>query len=58
MAKKKTERIVFDHIEILDAGAKGVCVAKAPDGKIIFIPNVVPGDVVDVQTFKKRKAYY
>ncbi|RZL44057.1 MAG: 23S rRNA (uracil(1939)-C(5))-methyltransferase RlmD, partial [Pedobacter sp.] len=23
-----------------------------------FIPNVVPGDVVDVQTFKKRKAYY
>lgn len=25
---------------------------------MIFIPNVVPGDVVDVQTFKKRKAYY
>jgi hypothetical protein len=23
----------------------------------VFIP-VVPGDVVDVQTFKKRKAYY
>ncbi len=37
---------------------KGVSVAKAPDGKVIFIPNVVPGDVVDVQTFKKRKAYY
>ncbi|HWR94217.1 MAG TPA: 23S rRNA (uracil(1939)-C(5))-methyltransferase RlmD, partial [Flavobacterium sp.] len=29
-----------------------------PDGKVIFIPNVVPGDVVDIQTFKKRKAYY
>ena len=58
MAKKNTDKIVFNHIKVLDAGAKGVSVAKAPDGKVIFIPNVVPGDVVDVQTFKKRKAYY
>ncbi len=58
MARKITDKIVFNHIQVLDAGAKGVSVAKAPDGKIIFIPNVVPGDVVDVQTFKKRKAYY
>ena len=58
MSKKITERAVFHHIEILDAGAKGVSVAKAPDGKVIFVPNVVPGDVVDIQTFKKRKAYY
>jgi tRNA/tmRNA/rRNA uracil-C5-methylase (TrmA/RlmC/RlmD family) len=26
---------------------KGVSVAKAPDGKVVFIPNVVPGDVID-----------
>ncbi len=56
--RKKTDKIVFENVEVLDAGAKGVSVAKAPDGKVIFIPNVVPGDVVDVQTFKKRKAYY
>ena len=58
MARKITNKIVFDHIKVLDAGAKGVSVAKAPDGKVIFIPNVVPGDVVDIQTLKKRKAYY
>jgi 23S rRNA (uracil1939-C5)-methyltransferase len=58
MARKKTDKIIFEHVAVLDAGAKGVSVAKADDGKIIFIPNVVPGDVVDVQTFKKRKAYY
>ena len=58
MAKKVTDKIVFDTVKVLDAGAKGVSVAKAPDGKVIFITNVVPGDVVDVQTFKKRKAYY
>ena len=48
MGKKKTEKIVFENVKILDAGAKGVSVAKAPDGKVIFLPNVVPGDVVDV----------
>ncbi len=48
----------FEQIEVLDAGAKGVSVAKAPDGAVIFLPNVVPGDVVDIQTFKKRKSYY
>ncbi|EKT4517718.1 23S rRNA (uracil(1939)-C(5))-methyltransferase RlmD [Flavobacterium psychrophilum] len=58
MGKKITDKIVFDTVKVLDAGAKGVSVAKAPDGKVIFISNIVPGDVVDVQTFKKRKAYY
>ena len=55
---RKNKKIEFHKIEITDAGAKGKCVAKAPDGKIIFINNVVPGDVVDVQTFKKRKKFY
>lgn len=58
MGRKKTDKIIFENITVLDAGAKGVSIAKAPDGKVIFIPNVVPGDVVDIQTFKKRKAYY
>ncbi len=58
MARKVKDKIIFENILVHDAGAKGVSVAKAPDGKIIFIPNVVPGDVVDIQTFKKRKSYY
>ena len=58
MGRKQTKKVIFENITVLDAGAKGVSVAKAPEGQVIFIPNVVPGDVVDVQTFKKRKAYY
>ena len=58
MGRKVTNKIIFENITVLDAGAKGVSVAKAPEGQVIFIPNVVPGDVVDVQTFKKRKSYY
>ncbi len=55
---RRNKKQVFTNVEVIDAGAKGKTVAKAPDGKVIFLPNAVPGDVVDVQTFKKRKAYY
>lgn len=58
MGRKNTDKIIFTEVPVLDAGAKGVSVAKAEDGRVIFIPNVVPGDVVDVQTFKKRKSYF
>ncbi|WP_418604503.1 23S rRNA (uracil(1939)-C(5))-methyltransferase RlmD [Hwangdonia sp.] len=56
--RRKQRKQVFENVEVIDAGAKGKTIAKAPDGKVIFLPNAVPGDVVDVQTFKKRKAYY
>ena len=58
MSRKRNRKQVFTNIEVIDAGAKGKTVAKAPDGRVIFLPNAVPGDVVDVQTFKKRKAYF
>ncbi|SDS26862.1 23S rRNA m(5)U-1939 methyltransferase [Formosa sp. Hel1_31_208] len=58
MARRNNKRQIFENIEVIDAGAKGKTVAKAPDGRVIFLPNAVPGDVVDVQTFKKRKAYF
>ena len=58
MGRRKSIKQIFEQIEVLDAGAKGKAIAKAPDGKVIFIANAVPGDVVDIQTTKKRKAYY
>ncbi|MDT0622060.1 23S rRNA (uracil(1939)-C(5))-methyltransferase RlmD [Croceitalea vernalis] len=56
--RKKNKRQIFEEIEVLDAGAKGKTIAKAPDGRVIFLTNTVPGDVVDIQTTKKRKAYF
>ena len=56
--RKKSRRQLFENVTVVDAGAKGKSVAKAPDGRVIFLSNAVPGDVVDVQTFKKRKAYF
>jgi 23S rRNA (uracil1939-C5)-methyltransferase len=57
MARKKTQPI-FENIEVIDAGARGKTIAKAPDGRVIFLSNTVPGDVVDIRTGKKRKAYF
>ena len=58
MPRRKNKRQVFENIEVIDAGAKGKTIAKAPDGRVIFTTNTVPGDIVDIQTFKKRKAYF
>ncbi|WP_461303298.1 23S rRNA (uracil(1939)-C(5))-methyltransferase RlmD [Aureisphaera sp.] len=55
---RKNKRIIIEDIEVIDAGAKGKSVAKAPDGRVVFLNNAVPGDIVTVQTHKKRKSYY
>ena len=57
MRKKKAKQI-FESLEVIDTAAKGKTVAKAPDGRVIFLSNAVPGDVVTIETYKKRKAYY
>ncbi len=56
--QKKRSRQIFENVAVLDAGAKGKTIAKAPDGRVILLNNAVPGDVVDVETTKKRKAYF
>lgn len=59
MAKRRRNKhIEFEDLQVIDAGAKGKAVAKAPDGRVVFIDNAVPGDVVNVQTYRKRKGFY
>lgn len=48
----------FENVPVVDAGAKGKSVAKTEDGAVIFLKNAVPGDIVDIKTFKKRKSFY
>ena len=58
MGRSKKKSYIFENIEVIDAGARGKTIAKAPDGRVIFLTNTVPGDIVDIQTGKKRKAYF
>ena len=56
--RNRKKRLVFEDIEVTAAGAKGKAIGKAPDGRVLFISNAVPGDVATVRTTKRRKAYY
>jgi 23S rRNA (uracil1939-C5)-methyltransferase len=47
---------VFENITILDAGSEGKAIAKIGE-LVIFVPFVVPGDIVDIQLVRKKKSY-
>jgi 23S rRNA (uracil1939-C5)-methyltransferase len=52
--RKKNKNIVLTNILIEDYAAEGKSLARV-DGKVIFIENAVPGDVVDVKLSKNKK---
>lgn len=51
--KKNT---VLENLEITDIAAEGVSVARF-DNYVIFVKDVVPGDIVDVVITRPRKSY-
>ncbi len=55
---RKKKNPVFEQIEIVGTASKGKGIGHAPDGRVIFVPYTAPGDIVDIQTVKKRKKYY
>ena len=48
---------LFENVEIIDAGSDGKAVARVDD-RVVFVPFAAPGDVVDVQVYKKRRSYF
>lgn len=56
MSRKKKELPLLEKITILDVAAEGKAIAKVND-LVIFVPFVVPGDVVDLQIKRKKHSY-
>jgi 23S rRNA (uracil1939-C5)-methyltransferase len=56
MRRKTHSDLVFEDLEITDAGAEGNAVGRAGE-IVVFVKNAVPGDIVDVKVFKKKKNY-
>lgn len=56
MARKRRQLPVLEKITVTDVAAEGKAIAKVDD-LVIFIPHVVPGDVIDVQLRRKKKRY-
>ena len=53
---KKKDKIVLYNVEIEAVAAEGNALARV-DGKVLFVPQCVPGDVVDVRLTRKRSGY-
>lgn len=47
---------LLENIEIQKIAAEGKSIAYV-DEKVLFVPNTVPGDIVDVQVTRKRKSF-
>ncbi len=56
MARKKKELPLLEKVIITDVAAEGKALAKVND-LVVFVPYVVPGDVVDLQVKRKKNHY-
>lgn len=56
MGRKKKELPLIEEVTITDIAAEGKALARV-DNMVIFVPYVVPGDVVDLQLKKKKNSY-
>jgi 23S rRNA (uracil1939-C5)-methyltransferase len=56
VARKKKELPLLEKVTITDVAAEGKALAKVND-LVVFVPYVVPGDVVDLQIKRKKNHY-
>ena len=56
MSRKKKELPVYREVEIQDVAAEGKALVRIDD-LVVFVPYVVPGDVVDLRVIRKKHHY-
>ena len=56
MARKKKEFPLLEQIKITGVAAEGKALARVND-LVVFVPYVVPGDVVDLKIRRKKHSY-
>lgn len=52
--RKQKRSIILENVQIEDYAAEGKSLARV-DGKVVFVENTVPGDIVDVQLVRSKK---
>lgn len=56
MTRKKKIDLLLENVEIEAVAAEGKALTHV-DGMVVFVDFAVPGDVVDIQVYKKKKNY-
>lgn len=54
MSRRKKKNIILENILIEDYAAEGKSLARV-EGKVIFVEQAVPGDIVDIKLTKNKK---
>lgn len=54
--RKRKPNPLLQNVRIKEIAAEGKALARV-DGKVVFAPFGVPGDLVDIQVTKRRKSY-
>jgi len=53
---RKKELPLLEKVTITDIGSEGNALARV-NNQVVFVPMLIPGDVVDIRVRKKRKKY-
>ena len=53
---RSKELPLLERVRIIDIGAEGNAIARV-DNLVVFVPMLIPGDLVDIRVIKKRKKY-
>lgn len=56
LVRKKKELPLLEQVEITGVAAEGKALARVDD-MVVFVPFVAPGDVVDLQLYRKKHKY-
>lgn len=56
MGHRRHKPQIFENVEITNLAAEGKAIAKIKD-LVIFVTAVIPGDIVDLRTVKRKKNY-
>lgn len=57
MGRNRKNKPFFENVLISDIGAEGMAIAKVDD-MVVFVPQVIPGDICDLQVTRQRKRFY
>lgn len=49
---------IIENLTLTDIAEKGFSIGRDDQGRVVFVEHAVPGDLVDVQVFKKRKGIH
>jgi tRNA/tmRNA/rRNA uracil-C5-methylase (TrmA/RlmC/RlmD family) len=55
MGRRKVK--ILEQVEITDIAEKGRGVGRDATGRVVFVKDTAPGDIVDVRVVKKKKGF-